>query len=308
MTLNHLTVFIAVAESCSMSEAARRLYRSQPAVSQTIRELEEHYQVQLFDRLGRKLYITPSGTELLKYARQVTENFDLLERTMAGTPHALSIRIGASVTVGTCMLPSVVRNLKNSMEGLRIRSVVTNTAQIEQMLLNSELDVAIVEGTVYAPELLVTPVVDDYLVLACGKNHPFYTRDRIAPADLQGMEFAFREKGSGTRLLFEQYLKRHGIEVEACLEANSPGAILNAVVENNALAVMSVRLMQEEAKRGNVRIFRMETGEWNRSFRLVFHRDKLVGSEIRALEQVLETCALPTIPDFAAGTLTAENG
>jgi Transcriptional regulator len=170
MNLNHLTVFVTVAETGSMSEAARRLYRSQPAISQVIRELEERYQVQLFDRLGRKLYITPAGSELLKYAYHVTDHFNQMERAMVNTSHTLNLRVGASITVGTCLLPQIVSQTEKRIEHVQINSYVANTRQVEEKLLKSELDVGIVEGVIHASELVVTPVVDDYLVLACGKK------------------------------------------------------------------------------------------------------------------------------------------
>ena len=71
MTIRHLRVFIAVAETERMSAAARRLYVAQPTVSQTVAEIEAHYGVRLFERLSKKLYITPDGARLLGYARHI---------------------------------------------------------------------------------------------------------------------------------------------------------------------------------------------------------------------------------------------
>ena len=304
MTLRHLSIFIAVAETGSMSDAARRLFLSQPTVSQVVRELEEHYQVRLFERLGRRLYITEPGRELLTLAYRLTDNYNTLERAMqrqSGTPN---LRIGSSITVGTCLIPSVIRDLEAAVPNIDTLSVVGNTREIEGKLLRSELDVAIVEGADSSPELVATPIVEDYLVLACGKNHPFYGRKSISPRELEGLRFAYREKGSGTRKLFEDYLKKHGISVKVSWEANCPRAILNAVLENNALTVMSARLMQSEIESGQLRIFRNETGEWNRSFQLVYHQDKLLTSELRVLEKVLEPYRRLHIPEYATALLT----
>ena len=85
MTLRHLKIFIAVAETKSMSAAARRCFITQPTVSQTIHELEEHYHTILFERLSRKLYITEAGKNLLSHARQVIDQFEQLEQSMASS-------------------------------------------------------------------------------------------------------------------------------------------------------------------------------------------------------------------------------
>ena len=86
MTLRHLKIFVAVAETKSMSAAARRCFITQPTVSQTIHELEEHYHTILFERLSRKLYITEAGKNLLSHARQVIDQFEQLEQSMAMIP------------------------------------------------------------------------------------------------------------------------------------------------------------------------------------------------------------------------------
>ena len=82
MTIRHLKIFITVAECGSMNTAARELFLSQPTISQAIRELEEYYDTRLFDRLSRRLHITPAGQELLNNAYQVVGQFDQLERNM----------------------------------------------------------------------------------------------------------------------------------------------------------------------------------------------------------------------------------
>lgn len=82
MTIRHLKIFVAVADTGQMSKAARLLYLSQPTVSQAIRELEEHYHVLLFERLSKRLYITEEGKRLLSHAREVLARFDHLEEQM----------------------------------------------------------------------------------------------------------------------------------------------------------------------------------------------------------------------------------
>ena len=127
-----------------------------------------------------------------------------------------------------------------------------------------------VEGTIESPKLATIPIVEDSLVLVCGKNHDFYNKDVVYTSELEGRKFAVREKGSGTRKLFEQYLSAHNIHIQTSWEANCPRTILNAVIHNNALAVISQRLLKHEIRHRSVKIFHYETGEWNRFFKLVY--------------------------------------
>ena len=82
MTIRHLTIFVAVADHGSMSAAASYLYLSQPTISQAIRELEKHYTGLLFERLGRKLYLTERGRLLLPQARSLIQQFRQIEELM----------------------------------------------------------------------------------------------------------------------------------------------------------------------------------------------------------------------------------
>lgn len=182
----------------------------------------------------------------------------------------LSLRIGSSLTVGTCLMSSVISDMETICPKMEIYSFVSNTAEIEQKLLRKELDAAVVEGTIESPKLTTIPIVEDSLVLVCGKNHDFYPKNVVHASELEGRKFAVREKGSGTRKLFEQYLSAHNIHIQTSWEANCPRTILNAVIHNNALAVISQRLLRHEIRHRSVKIFHYETGEWDRCFKLVY--------------------------------------
>lgn len=281
MTIRHLKIFIAVAETGSMSVAANRLYLTQPTVSQTIRDLETHYRVQLFERLHKKLFITQEGQQLMNLALMTVGNFDNLELSMRRFQERKPLRIGSSLTVGTSLMSSVISDLEESHPEIEICSFVSNTAEIEQKLLRRELDVAVVEGVIESPELTCIPVVEDSLVLACGKNHDFYRKDIVYASELEGQKFAIREKGSGTRKLFEQYLASRNIHIQIAWEANCPRTIMNAVLYNRALAVISQRLVKHECMHGFVKVFRYETGEWDRYFKLVYlEKENVPGTDI----------------------------
>lgn len=287
MTVRHLMIFITVAEQGSMSAAAKSLYLSQPTVSQTIRELEKHYNGLLFERLGKKLYLTERGKLLLPHAKELVQNFQHLEEMMLNQGQAPTLRLGSTITVGTCLTPAFVLDLKKKFTDLNVYSYVSNTRDIEQKLLRSELDAAVVEGEINAPELTVLPIIDDSLVLAVGKNHPFYQANHLSVMDLNDQNYAMREAGSGTRQLFEDFASRYNISYEITWEANSPRTLLNAVLYDQVLSVMSLRLMEPEIKNRTIHVFFQKHGEWNRKFKLVYHKNKFLTPAIYELEKIL---------------------
>lgn len=304
MTIRHLKIFIAVIENNSMSAAASKLFLSQPTVSQAIRELEEYYKVQLFDRIGKRLYITPAGQELLHQAYQVVGQFDQLENNMKKGALAGSLRIGGTVTVGSCLLSNILADFSQVMPEVHTFAFVGNTKTIEEKLLRSELDLALVEGEIRSRDLVSIPCIRDFLVLGCGRNHPFASRDTVHVRELSGRDFIMREEGSGTRALFDRFIQRHHLKIHTAWEAVCPESFRNAMLCNNCLSVISVRLLERDIKAQDIRIFATKNDELERSFSLVYHKDKVHTSAMKAIQEIIGNYRQPHwLSEIQVGTL-----
>jgi len=288
VTIRHLKIFIEVVDSGKMSIAAAKFFISQPTVSQAIRELEEHYGVLLFERLCKKLYITEKGKKLLSYARNVVKQFDDMEEMMFQANHVEKIRIGATITVGNCILSDVIKSFKEINPQIETYSYVNNTKDIEEKLLRSELDIGIVEGKIKSPDLVSIPEVNDCLVLACSTKHTFAKKKTVKLSELVDENFAMREQGSGTRELFERYMLENGMSVKVAFEGNSSAAIKKAVIENQCLAVISIRLVEEEIKNGQMHVIQSMECDWDRYFSIVYHKNKFVTDEMKSLIEVVK--------------------
>lgn len=295
MTIRHLKIFLTVAQTGKMSLAAKKLYLAQPTISQAIRELEEHYDTRLFDRLSKRLYITEEGKYLLKLAQAAVRAFDELELKMQNKTKIEHFRIGATVTVGSCLLPALSEHFREQRPLVDLFSFIGNTATIEEKLLRSELDAGIVEGIIKSPDLVNIPMVEDSLVLACSKDHPFASKNSFSPSDLEGMDFVMREKGSGTRALFEDYLHANHIQIRCRVEAPFPEAMKHAVLTNHCMAVISVRLIEEELQKGTIHMLPHPESAWNRTFNLVYHKDKLLTDSMLHLKYLLQQYQKPEI-------------
>ena len=288
MTIRHLKIFIAVAESGSMSATANQFYISQPTVSQTIRELEKHYDVTLFDRLSKRLYITKDGEELLRYAKEIVTEFNQMESSMLKSNERKSLRVGGTMTIASSLLPEVMREFQDKKPDIETYTYIGNTQQIETKLLKSQLDVGIVEGEVQSHDLICEPLLSDHLVLVCNQNHAFAGRDHIKVEELQNQKFVMREEGSGTRALFEHFLKKYNIQIDIRWEANCPSMIRQVVLENAYLAVISARSVEREIATGEIKAFRTASEEWNRTFQMVYHKDRSVTKAMEQLREVVQ--------------------
>ena len=281
MTLRHLEIFLAVAQEGKMGEAARKLHISQPTISQAIREIEGEYQVQLFERLSRKLYITEAGKTLLSYARHMVSLNQEMDRYLRYSASHLDLKVGASITVGSCVLAPLVRNMEQGSPGLQVQVYVENTRLIEEKILQSELDLGLVEGSVHSHDLICVPVVQDELVLVCAPSHPFGDRDFVDPQDLRGRSFLLREDGSGTRALFQKSLAPYGVEVRAKWVCHSFNAILSAVEQGQGIGVISSLLVDRLGPNPGLHVLRIQGVPLMRSFQVVYHRDKYFSKACR---------------------------
>ena len=274
MNLDHLAVFVEVVRSGTMSSAADVLFLSQPAVSKTIARLEQQFDTTLFDRIGTRLIITDSGRKLYRYALQMLDQEAQMIRSMQGQKQTL--RIGGTLTVGSTLLTDIIKTFQDEYPNLGFKAKITNTREIEELLLQSSLDIALVEGVVKSPHLVFHPVIEDRLVLACTQSHPLAGRASVFLDELSDYSFHQREMGSGTRALFESFMMRRGYDIHAVYESTCPLSIRNSMEDFDLLSVLSFRLVEDGIRSGKFYAFAPENEDWKRSFSIVYHRDKLL--------------------------------
>jgi DNA-binding transcriptional LysR family regulator len=284
ITLRHLLIFVKVCDTGNMTAAGEELFMTQPSVSQAIAEMEKHYGVKLFERLGKKLYITNAGKELLAYARHMIKLQQEMEKVMREekTTGGL-LRIGASVTVGTCILTGIIQEFKKVNPDLQIETVVDNTEVIEDKLLADEVDIGLVEGRIHSRDLIADPFMNDRLVLIGGPQHPWKDRADIEISELNGAPFIVREKGSGTRELFESVMITHGVQWSQAWVCTNAETIKNAVAAGMGLAVISEMIVADEIQSGKLSMIVINGISFERKFNIVYHKNKFLADGINSL-------------------------
>src|SRR6516162_8601984 len=181
MNLNHLAIFHAVAQAGSMTRGAERLDISQPAVSKQVQDLERAMGVHLFDRIGRRVQLSQAGDILADYARRLFALAREAEEAMADV-RAVGrgkLVIGASTTIGTCLLPGVVAEFWRRHPGVELIVEIANTEQVHRRLAGHELDVGLTEGFVEDEELDAEVFHRDDLVVIAEPGHPLAGKPRV---------------------------------------------------------------------------------------------------------------------------------
>jgi DNA-binding transcriptional LysR family regulator len=258
----------------NMTAAAELLFMSQSAVSQAIAELEKYYDVRLFERLSRKLYLTQAGEKLLSYARHMIRMNAEVEKEMKTLHESGSIRIGASVTVGANVLPKLVSAFKRISPETGIEVFEDNTEQIEKLILHDQVDIGLVEGETTSPDVISRPFMDDELVLICAAGHRFTGLSSIEPHELEKEEFIIREKGSGTRKTFEDVMTANKLTWKVTWTCNNADTIKMAVAEGLGVSVISKRAVESDLASGLLCMIAIDGIRFERTFKIVFHKNK----------------------------------
>ena len=288
MTIRHFRIFIAVCDTLSMTHAAKTLYMTQPSISQAISELETHYGLRLFERLGRRLRLTAGGEKLLAYARQMTALDSRIESAMRSFSAIYPLRIGASVTIGETLLIPILKKLQNKNTSQQIISEIHNTSELEDMIEADKLDIALVEGALHTATLTAISFAEDELVLVVSPQYNLIKS--AAPLALEhctDFRFFMREEGSGTRNLFEQTLLAHHIPIHIAGVYNNTASIKQAVLSGLGAAVLSRRLVGKELQEHSLMEIPLRGISLHRVFHIIYHKDKYLSP---ALQEFIDIC------------------
>mgnify|MGYP006292104977 FL=1 len=276
LNLRQLRIFYSVSQEKSMSATAEKLHITQPAISQTIANLEQDLNVKLFERLNRRLVLTNTGQILLDYSTRILNLVEEAEQTINDINNLEqgTLRIGASMTIGTYLLPDIINKFHKQYPQLEIKFAIDNTEVIEKMVLENEIDLGLVEGPTPNENIIREAFFNDQLLLICAKNHPWAAKDKITAQNLKNEPFIMREKGSGTREVIANTLAQHQLDYTIYHTLNNIEAIKKAVISNIGISILPKISIQQELDAKQLAIVNIENINFKRKFNFIYHRDK----------------------------------
>lgn len=279
MGLYQFQVFKTVADKKSFSGAAQALYISQPAVSMHIRSLEEHFKTKLFDRTSQQIAITQSGQILYNYVDKILTLIDQAEKDIFNYSGHIEgpLSVGASFTIGEYVIPKILGNFNKQYPKVKSTLQVTNTEHIVNAVLKQELDLGLVEHSVDAPELIISPFMRDEMVVVFSPDHPLANRKSIYFEELIKLPLVIREQGSGTRMIVEERLADLGVDfskMNIVMELGSTEAVKEAVEAGFGTTVVSKWAVRKEIKLGTLVPVQVKDFLLLREFYLIHHKDK----------------------------------
>lgn len=288
MTFRHLKIFVSLYENnFNTTKTAASMHMTQPAVSLAVKELEQYYGVALFDRIGNRLKITPAGLRFYEYSSHIIALFDEMDNSMKNWDLAGTIRVGSSITIGSQFLPAYVNSFQSRYPGTRVKAQIAPSKQLEQMILNNELDFALIEGSSHNPSFICEEYMEDHLTVICPANGQFQPGQEISIHEFCQQNFLLREHGSGTRETFENTIAATGFSIEPIWEAVSTTALVNAVISGIGISILPHRMIADAIQQGQVIAVTVKGLEFKRKFNIIYHQKKFLTAAARSF---IELC------------------
>ncbi|MGZ5874608.1 MAG: LysR substrate-binding domain-containing protein [Bradyrhizobium sp.] len=260
LNLHLLRMFTTVVRSGSFSKAAEILNVSQPSISKGVRDFELQVGCRLLNRSPKGVLPTPEGLALSRHAEALFAVERAAEEELSALRglHNGSLRIGASTTIATYMIPKYLGAFHRAYPGIDLYLVSANTRDIAQQMLEQDIDIGLVEGPVDDKNLTALPWRTDVMQLIAAPDHPFgVSAGPIDPRQIANEVLIVREPGSGSREVVTQALAAHGIEPARTLEIGSTAAIKQVVAAGVGISIVSVVSVKDQVQLGRLKVLAM---------------------------------------------------
>lgn len=254
-TLHQLKVFETVARNGSFTRAAEELLITQPTVSSQVKQLTKAVGLPLFEQIGKSLYLTDAGKELLITCEDIFEklaNFQMKIADLKGTKQGkLNLAV---ITTAKYFIPRLLGSFCQHYPGIDVALKVTNHQEIEQRMLANQDDLYIVSNPERNIGLKSQSFLNNPLVVVARKDHPLAGRKDLDLTELNNQSFIMREKGSGTRESIFKLFEQHDISVKVKLELGSNEAIKQGIAGGLGISILSEHCLISERILGELTI------------------------------------------------------
>ncbi|MFD1707445.1 selenium metabolism-associated LysR family transcriptional regulator [Siminovitchia sediminis] len=299
MNFNHLKAFVTVVELGNYKEAAKRLAVSQPAVTQRIQLLDEHFKTKLLQRDAGGVHLTSQGKIVYEYTLSILKKWENLESQLLGAHLTGKLTVGASTIPSEYLLPKYIKGFMEEYKEVEVHIQIAGSKEVFQWLLNGTVDVIVTGKPENHPRLITEPVLEEELKIVVPLHDGRFSKTAKL-AELTECDWVIRELNSGTRLAWEQELRKNGIDPKSLKVAGQMGsteAIIAAVEAGIGISVISSLAAEQAVRYGRVKALQLDDFIVRRNFHISTLKDyknnPLVTKFISFLTTEMKNYSLP---------------
>ena len=274
-TFRQLQVFEAVARHLSFSRAAEELRMSQPGASMQVKQLEKQAGLPLFEQLGKKIYLTSAGNEMLRYSRAIIGQLKEADEALAAQKGIRGGRLNiAVISAGDYFFPGLLAEFCRRHENVTVRLDVNNRDKIVHRLADNTTDLAVMLHPPEDPDMVADAFAPQPHVIVAAPDHALARKRRISLQALAKEAFIVRERGSDTRAVMEEMLAEYQVKFNITMEIRSTETIKQAVVSGMGISFLSAHTIGLELEIGRLVVLDVEGFPVTRQWHIVHHRNK----------------------------------
>ena len=285
MEFKQLEAFVAVVDYGSFSEAARRLYLTQPTISTHIRSLEEELHSRLILRTTKKTTVTTRGYQLYDSAVRMLEiRNNLLENFTGSQKHMIDL--AASTIPSSYLLPELLAGFGTSHPDIYFHSLQTDSEEAIHRVLDGTVDLALVGQNTGDDSCIFTPFCQDTLVVAAPVTERYLKlKEKFAEfREFLHDPIIIREKGSGTKKEMDLFLEKIGVtpsELNVIARMNDLERIKKSIVNGLGISILSARSVTDLEKTKQILLFPLEESVHKRNFYIVYSKKRILKPHVR---------------------------
>lgn len=284
-----LHIFKIVAKHLSFTKAAEQLYISQPAISKAIKSLEESYKTTFFVRKRNSIELTKEGHSFLLYVNKILAIYSQMDEQFLHKKETLPrlINFGVSTTLSNYIIPKIIAKFRTQFPETKFNIISNNSENIENLILNEEIDFGIIEGGITNPKLHFEKFVKDEIVLVTNFNNNAFKKGTISINELQEIPIIDREKGSGTKMVIQDFLTENNVKkLNVAVTLNSTEAIKNYLYSSNDYALLSIHAITDDLLNNKLKVIDIKGLSIERWFYFV-KRTGYISTSIQYLEKYI---------------------
>ncbi len=292
MEFKQLEAFVAVVDYGSFSEAARKLYLTQPTISAHVRSLEEELHTKLILRTTKKTTITTRGYQLYDSAVRMLEiRNNLLENFTGVQKHMIDL--AASTIPSSYLLPEILAAFGKTHPDIYFHSIQADSAESINRVLDGTVDLALVGQNTRDETCVFLPFCQDKLVIATPiTNHYLSLQNKtVSFEDFIKDPIIIREKGSGTKKEMDLFLERIGItpsDLNVIARMNDLEGIKKSIVNGLGISILSARSAIDLQKTTQILLFPLEESAHKRTFYIVYSKNRILKPHVRQFIQFIQ--------------------
>ena len=285
-TFRQLMLLEAVARNSSFTRASEELYLTQPAVSTQIKQLEDEVGMPLFERIGKKIFLTAAGHEMYAFSRTIAQQFTDIRTVLEEMKGLQRGHLDIAVTsTAEYFAPYLLATFYKQHAGITVNLNVTNRETILRQLTDNIPDMAIMGNPPKGMPLVADSFMSNPLVVIAPLDHPLTRSGQISLHKLLQESFIVREKGSGTRNAIERFLEQRGQAMTATMEMSSNEAIKHAVMAGLGLGIVSLHTLEMEFKLERLAVLDVEGFPILRDWYVVHREGKRFSAAAQAFKE-----------------------